>query len=699
MPGPARQSDTRSRMRIAPALAVFAFLSFLFVISAQAVPPTPDAIEQWTAEGMLDQKLAEWQQTDNPPEIPAGIRLNFRSRLSLSPAADPVDTVRVLTILVDFTDWPASGQDVFAQPSDFETLLFSRRGIDSAHNPTGSMTEFFLENSCGRMLILGDVFGWYRMPHTYDWYINDNDGYPGQTFVLAEDAVDAAEAAGIDFGQYANGDAYVDGVIVVHSGPGAETGQYGLWSNTSTMRQRHYDGVHIWHYTMNPEEFEGHISTIGVFAHEWGHILGAPDMYNLDFDTPGNELGAWTLMSSGTWQGIPQGSRPTHLDAWSKNQTGLADIVWIDENSPNTEIPQAEHNPIIYGLKDTPSDPYSEYWLIENRQQVGFDQSLPGGGLLIYHVVPAGRTQEGYDYWIALEQADGLDQLSYSKQTNPGDPWPGDTDNRNFTEFTVPDALTYHGAPTGVAVKNISDSDSLMTADLEIEYSVPRIRFADTSAPVRFVDPMPDGNGNGLPEAGERVEAYFQFANPWRTVYSPEISLSADLAELEWGESSVQLQSASLGPSGQSGNVEPIVFTIPPDLDSTPVEFTASLIADSLPQSDDNAFHAELTFQLMIGPQALPQTYRLHQNYPNPFNPSTTIAFTIEGLWRVDAPVPTVLTVFNAVGQQVAVLVNEPRSPGLHEVKWNAGDLASGVYFYRLEAGSFTQTRKMILVK
>ncbi len=682
-------------MTVAAAISLLLFL----VTCLLAAPPTPDAIEQWTTVGILDQKLAEWQQTDNPPEIPVGMCLDLRSRLSLNPAADSVDTVRVLVILAEFTDWQACGQDTFAQPSDFQTLLFSRQGIDPAPNPTGSMTEFFLENSCGRMLILGDVVGWYLMPHTYDWYINDNDGYTGQTFVLAEDAVDAAEAAGVDFSRYANGDDFVDGVIVVHSGPGAETGQYGIWSNMSTMRKRHYDGVYIWHYTMNPEESEGHISTIGVFAHEWGHILGAPDMYNLDFDTPGSELGAWTLMSSGTWQGTPQGSRPTHLDAWCKSQTGLADIIWIDENSPDTEIPQAEHNSVIYGLKDDPSDPYSEYWLIENRQQVGFDQSLPGHGLLIYHVIPAARTQDGYDYWIAIEQADGLDQLSYSKQTDSGDPWPGDTGNRNFTEFTLPDAMTYHGAPTGIAVKNISDSDSLVTADLEITYSEPRIRFVDLTAPALLADPMPGGNGNGLPEAGERVEAYFQFANPWRTVYSPEVSLTADLAGLEFVESNVSLQQDSLGPASQSGNAEPIVFTIPPDCDTTLVQFTASLIADSLPQSDDRAYRSELTFQLMIAPQALPQTYRLHQNYPNPFNPSTSIAFTIEGLWRVAPPVHTSLTVFNALGQQVAILVNEPRGPGLHEVRWNAGDLAGGVYFYRLEAGSFSQTRKMILVK
>ena len=88
-----------------------------------------------------------------------------------------------------------------------------------------------------------------------------------------------------------------------------------------------------------------------------------------------------------------------------------------------------------------------------------------------------------------------------------------------------------------------------------------------------------------------------------------------------------------------------------------------------------------------------PATFRLEQNYPNPFNPETRIQFTLAD------PQSATLKVFDLLGREVAVLVNEKKEAGVHEVKFYAGGLASGAYFYRLQAGGFVQTRKLILMK
>jgi len=85
--------------------------------------------------------------------------------------------------------------------------------------------------------------------------------------------------------------------------------------------------------------------------------------------------------------------------------------------------------------------------------------------------------------------------------------------------------------------------------------------------------------------------------------------------------------------------------------------------------------------------------WRLDQNYPNPFNPSTKIKFTISDLRF------TILKVYDVLGNEVATLVNKIKEPGYYEVNFNASNLASGVYFYRLVAGSFVSTRKMLLLK
>lgn len=88
-----------------------------------------------------------------------------------------------------------------------------------------------------------------------------------------------------------------------------------------------------------------------------------------------------------------------------------------------------------------------------------------------------------------------------------------------------------------------------------------------------------------------------------------------------------------------------------------------------------------------------PRKFELSQNYPNPFNPSTNINFNIPEATDVQ------LSVYNALGQKVATLVNSKMSAGAHSVSWDAQNMASGLYIYKIQAGDFTQTRKMILMK
>ena len=106
-----------------------------------------------------------------------------------------------------------------------------------------------------------------------------------------------------------------------------------------------------------------------------------------------------------------------------------------------------------------------------------------------------------------------------------------------------------------------------------------------------------------------------------------------------------------------------------------------------------SSWHASVTGLARIADQrtsGAPTVFSLAQNYPNPFNPSTTIRY---GLPRVSHVLPTV---FNTLGQTVATLVNESEDAGNHDVRFDASGLASGVYFYRLQAGSFVRTKKLV---
>jgi hypothetical protein len=89
----------------------------------------------------------------------------------------------------------------------------------------------------------------------------------------------------------------------------------------------------------------------------------------------------------------------------------------------------------------------------------------------------------------------------------------------------------------------------------------------------------------------------------------------------------------------------------------------------------------------------LPQFYKLRQNYPNPFNPKTVISYQLPVNSHVE------LNIYNIIGQKVATLVNTKQPAGYHQVEWNANGFASGNYFYRLQAGTHVETKKMILRK
>jgi hypothetical protein len=83
----------------------------------------------------------------------------------------------------------------------------------------------------------------------------------------------------------------------------------------------------------------------------------------------------------------------------------------------------------------------------------------------------------------------------------------------------------------------------------------------------------------------------------------------------------------------------------------------------------------------------------LSQNYPNPFNPSTTISFAIPSKAYVT------LKVFDIMGREVATIVSEELSAGNYSRQWNAANMSSGIYFYRLQAGSYTETKKLVLLR
>lgn len=108
---------------------------------------------------------------------------------------------------------------------------------------------------------------------------------------------------------------------------------------------------------------------------------------------------------------------------------------------------------------------------------------------------------------------------------------------------------------------------------------------------------------------------------------------------------------------------------------------------------DSFLFRTSDNITAVHGPESLPKVFALYQNYPNPFNPTTTISYDIPERSRVT------LVVYDILGRRIQTLVDGEKQAGHHEVIFDASRLPSGIYLYRLQAGNFSETRKLTLVK
>ncbi len=597
-------------------LVIIILLTLLISASAWSVAPTKEAIEKWKADGVLEEKINNWKKFKaaggcSPAEHSVYNKGKANENLALG--LQTIDTVKVIVILVEFSDWNHAGQAVSGEPYMFDSVLFSDSSASSGttyNNPNGSMTDFYMENSYGKFYIQGDIFGWLMMPETYAWYENGDDGLTHGPD-LAVDAVIAADAAGADFLDYDHDlNNKCDGVIIIHPGRGAEEGAYGIWSHKSTLRTvQHPDGIEVTNYTMNPEEagvgVGVELSPIGVFCHEYGHFLSLPDLYDVNYDLPGHEgsdgLGDWSLMARGNYLG---GSKsPAHMDAWSKAKIGFLSFTEVTENIFDAEIPAVQWNPFVYQLKYD----NSEYWLIENRQKVGFDKYLPGSGLCIYHVdLDASPQNTDPDrYYVGLEQADGDSGLAFTETNagDAGDPFPGSSLNFEFHELSTPNSLTNFDISTQIGVWNISNSDSLMYADLDIEYSRPWIELSGGTPLV--LDDSQGGDGDGIYEAGETVQFFCTVVNEMRYSYNAQATLSTSNPDVIFITPTVPFNTDLI--LSPKSNLIPIEFvladSVVPRIDSFFVTITTDSLAGT-PGSGE--FSKTFGFEVEVGaPQVL----------------------------------------------------------------------------------------------
>ncbi len=347
------------------------------------------------------------------------------------------------------------------------------------YNGTGSFRDYYLEASYNKLDITTTTTVWVKVPKEYAYYgKNDEEGDDTNPQEFIRDAVDAAEAQGVDFSQFDNdGDGYVDAVQVIHAGYGEEAGadDNTIWSHAwglGTSWAVKYDGVWINRYVTFPElrnASGADITNIGVICHEFGHGLGLPDYYDTsdDGDYAGEAAGlrAWDIMASGSWNN--GGATPAHHNAYSKSLLGWLALEEFDKNG-EFSINNLASYPEAYIIH---SKTENEFFVLENRQQKGFDSYIPYHGMLIYHVdknfqgwndnnVNSDADHEGMD----LLEADNSDVLNYYNDYY-SDPFPGNASVTVFGDNTFPGSLSWSGEKSDIAINNISEKNNVISFD------------------------------------------------------------------------------------------------------------------------------------------------------------------------------------------------------------------------------------------
>jgi M6 family metalloprotease-like protein len=385
----------------------------------------------------------------------------------------------VLFVMVEFSDVGCT-----FTPAQMQTNMFG----GGASGP-GDLDDYFDEVSYGDLDFVGDVVGddggttdCVPLANNRTFYNNDTTNPDGDDDLVREALADID--ANVDFSDYDNnGDGTIDALGIIYAGGGAHDGCVGgtnddnLWPHSGGVGGG--QAVDGGARTVNPFIINSEltyalatpstcdqIQTIGLFAHELGHSLGLPDLYDTDVGNGG--VNRWSTMALQYLGTTNNSDTPPHYDPWSKwhqgwiaptgHAAGDRFVESISRVEDSGEVHRFLDNPngVDWVLGNPPTTGTGEYFLVENRQRFGFDAQLDGCGILVWHIdeAQAGNQNGGHTAathrLVDIDEADGLAELDANQRSDDGDPFPGSTDNQLFGASTNPSSDLYSGSDSGV---------------------------------------------------------------------------------------------------------------------------------------------------------------------------------------------------------------------------------------------------------
>lgn len=372
---------------------------------------------------------------------------------------------KCLIILVEYSD--VKFNTSYDAKSYFNNMIKGENFTE--YGGTGSVLEYFRDQSGGKFMPDFDIYGPVALPNTQSYYgRNDRYGEDQNAHLMVTDAISILDPS-VDFSQYdTDGDGVIDNVYIFYAGQGEA--DYGVddtvWPHSAELQDYGLypivDNVRINRYACSNEWSSRIPDGIGTFAHEFSHVLGLPDLYNTYNSRAEYTPGSYSLLDYGCYNNNSR--TPSNFGAYEKNAMGWFEPIMLNDELSVTlrKIDTGD-----FGLM--PTEKENEFFLFENRQLEGWDAYIPNHGMLIWHIdydqniysqniVNNNPDHQYVDIVEANNRRGGNYQAGYT--------FPGTTNNTSFTSETTPAFKSFSNRKIDYPITNITENNGLIYFDV-----------------------------------------------------------------------------------------------------------------------------------------------------------------------------------------------------------------------------------------
>lgn len=387
-----------------------------------------------------------------------------------------------IVILVEYQDTKFSLDD----PYDYFNRMLNEKGFND-YGGTGCATEYFETSSNGQFQPEFDLFGPITLSKNMKYYggndMYGNDSNPEQMVIEACQQLDDI----VDFSEYdRDNDGFIDNVFVFYAGRGEASGGMSstVWPHSwniteATSTTYNFDGVQLDRYACSNEWEGSRPDGVGTFIHEFSHVLGLPDLYATSY-TSAFTPGSWSVLDYGPYNN--NGCTPPLYSIYERYSLEWIEPTVID-GPTNITLKEISANKGCI-IKTENED---EFFLLENRQQKGWDKYIPGHGMLVWHVdfnqyiwnQNTVNNSASHQY-VDLEEADGT-QNEFSRD---GDAFPGAKQITSFTDDTKPSMRSWSGHRQELPITDIAENGGIITFKVANGLMAPEVVVAEEATDV-----------------------------------------------------------------------------------------------------------------------------------------------------------------------------------------------------------------------